>query len=50
MFCFQCEQTENGKGCTVVGVCGKTPEVRFRPAMVPELLEESQGLSWRPDA
>ena len=27
MFCYQCEQTENGKGCTKLGVCGKTPEV-----------------------
>ena len=24
MFCFQCEQTVGGKGCTKVGVCGKT--------------------------
>lgn len=23
MFCFQCEQTANGKGCTIQGVCGK---------------------------
>jgi hydroxylamine reductase len=23
MFCFQCEQCANGKGCTVAGVCGK---------------------------
>ena len=23
MFCFQCEQTSLGKGCTVNGVCGK---------------------------
>lgn len=23
MFCFQCEQTAGGKGCTVKGVCGK---------------------------
>lgn len=23
MFCFQCEQTALGKGCTVAGVCGK---------------------------
>lgn len=23
MFCFQCEQTALGKGCTVMGVCGK---------------------------
>lgn len=27
MFCFQCEQTAGGKGCTKKGVCGKTPEI-----------------------
>ena len=27
MFCFQCEQTAGGAGCTKVGVCGKKPEV-----------------------
>ena len=27
MFCFQCEQTAGGKGCTKVGVCGKTADV-----------------------
>lgn len=27
MFCYQCEQTANGKGCTKHGVCGKTPEI-----------------------
>ena len=27
MFCFQCEQTAQGKGCTKLGVCGKTPQV-----------------------
>jgi hydroxylamine reductase len=27
MFCFQCEQTAGGKGCTRVGVCGKQPDV-----------------------
>jgi hydroxylamine reductase len=26
MFCYQCEQTAMGTGCTKVGVCGKTPE------------------------
>lgn len=25
MFCFQCEQTAQGKGCTTTGVCGKKP-------------------------
>jgi hydroxylamine reductase len=27
MFCYQCEQTAKGVGCTVSGVCGKNPEV-----------------------
>jgi hydroxylamine reductase len=26
MFCFQCEQTAKGEGCTKIGVCGKTPD------------------------
>ena len=27
MFCYQCEQTAKGTGCTVMGVCGKSAEV-----------------------
>lgn len=27
MFCWQCEQTAGGKGCTKVGVCSKDPDV-----------------------
>lgn len=27
MFCYQCEQTAKGEGCTATGVCGKKPEV-----------------------
>ncbi len=27
MFCYQCEQTTKGEGCTKIGVCGKQPEV-----------------------
>ncbi|NBJ17042.1 MAG: hydroxylamine reductase [Dehalobacter sp. 4CP] len=30
MFCFQCEQTAGGKGCTKMGVCGKNPDVAQR--------------------
>jgi hydroxylamine reductase len=26
MFCYQCEQTAQGSGCTAHGVCGKDPE------------------------
>ena len=27
MFCYQCEQTAQGKGCTQMGVCGKNSDV-----------------------
>ena len=27
MFCFQCQETAKGSGCTIAGVCGKTPDV-----------------------
>ena len=42
MFCFQCEQTAKGEGCSKIGVCGKQPEV----AALQDLLRYSvQGLS-----
>lgn len=27
MFCWQCEQTARGQGCSTFGVCGKSPDV-----------------------
>ncbi len=27
MFCYQCQETAGGKGCTIRGVCGKTEEL-----------------------
>jgi hydroxylamine reductase len=27
MFCYQCEQTVGGTGCTTMGVCGKHPDI-----------------------
>ncbi len=27
MFCFQCQETAKGTGCTIAGVCGKTEKV-----------------------
>ncbi len=42
MFCFQCEQTAKGEGCTKVGVCGKKPEVA---ALQDLLLYAVKGLS-----
>jgi hydroxylamine reductase len=42
MFCYQCEQTAKGTGCTVQGVCGKNPEVA---ALQDLLLYTLMGLS-----
>eukprot|EP01137_Pigoraptor_chileana_P027323 Opistho-2@9772 len=41
MFCFQCEQTRNGTGCTTIegGVCGKTPEVAALQDLLMHLLK-----------
>ncbi|MBN1262502.1 MAG: hydroxylamine reductase [Anaerolineae bacterium] len=27
MFCYQCQETAKNQGCTIRGVCGKTPEI-----------------------
>jgi len=27
MFCYQCQEAAHGEGCSIKGVCGKTPEV-----------------------
>ena len=42
MFCFQCEQTAKGEGCTKIGVCGKQPEVA---ALQDLLIYTLKGLS-----
>ena len=42
MLCYQCEQTAGGKGCTKMGVCGKTPEVA---ALQDLLIFQIKGIS-----
>jgi len=42
MFCYQCEQTAKGEGCTKLGVCGKEPEVA---ALQDLLIYALKGLS-----
>ncbi|KGJ49694.1 hydroxylamine reductase [Clostridium sp. NCR] len=42
MFCYQCEQTVGGKGCTKMGVCGKTPEIA---ALQDLLIFQLKGIS-----
>ncbi|OQS06352.1 hypothetical protein THRCLA_01603 [Thraustotheca clavata] len=43
MFCYQCGQTNQGIGCTKVGVCGKTPTVA---ALQDLLIDHMKQLSW----
>jgi hydroxylamine reductase len=42
MFCYQCEQTANGTGCKVQGVCGKDPKVS---ALIDLTMYATKGLS-----
>lgn len=42
MFCYQCEQTAKGTGCTNFGVCGKDPETA---ALLDLLIYASKSIS-----
>lgn len=43
MFCFQCEQTAKGQGCTVVGVCGKQSDTaHIQDEIISSLIELAQ--------
>ena len=42
MFCYQCEQTAKGTGCTIQGVCGKDPQTS---ALQDLLLHAVKGIS-----
>ncbi len=42
MFCYQCEQTAGGRGCTKRGVCGKSPEIA---AMQDLLIYQLKGIA-----
>ncbi len=42
MFCYQCEQTAQGSGCTSFGVCGKDPETS---ALQDLLIHVAEGVS-----
>jgi hydroxylamine reductase len=45
MFCFQCEQTAGGTGCTTFGVCGKNPEVAALQDLLIYMIRELSHLS-----
>ncbi len=42
MFCYQCEQTAGGRGCTKQGVCGKNHEIA---ALQDLLIYQAKGIS-----
>jgi hydroxylamine reductase len=42
MFCYQCEQTAKGEGCTKIGVCGKNEKTA---ALQDLLIHALKGLS-----
>lgn len=43
MFCYQCEQTAGGKGCTKAGVCGKNSKVA---ALQDLLIHQLKGIGF----
>ncbi len=49
MFCFQCEQTAGGKGCTRMGVCGKKPETaRLQDEITAALITLARAADGKP--
>ena len=49
MFCFQCEQTAGGKGCTKVGVCGKKPDIaNLQDEITAKLITLARALDGKP--
>jgi len=43
MFCYQCEQTVGGKGCTTMGVCGKHPDIA---ALLDVIIHQLKGIGF----
>ena len=45
MFCFQCQQTAKGTGCTISGVCGKQPDTAIeQDVLTCELIGLAQAM------
>ena len=49
MFCYQCEQTAKGQGCTVAGVCGKSADVAALQDLLVYMLRGLSQLSIEAD-
>ena len=46
MFCYQCEQTAKGQGCTAMGVCGKNPDVAALQDVIIHQLKGIGAAAW----
>ena len=49
MFCYQCQETAGGKGCTIRGVCGKSEEVaKLQDLLIyTPIVSSRENLSWK---
>jgi hydroxylamine reductase len=47
MYCYQCQETAAGKGCTVKGVCGKTEDVANLQDLLIYLMKGVSGMTVR---
>ena len=47
MFCYQCEQTARGEGCTAMGVCGKDPQVATLQDLIVHQLKGVSAAAYR---
>ena len=47
MFCYQCEQTAKGTGCTAFGVCGKDPEIAVLQDLIVSGLKQLSSYAHR---
>ncbi|MFQ6794157.1 MAG: hydroxylamine reductase [Thomasclavelia sp.] len=46
MFCFQCQETVGNKGCSQIGVCGKTPTTaKLQDILIDVTKELAEGLN-----
>jgi len=47
MFCYQCEQTAKGSGCTAQGVCGKDPTTAALQDVLTHITKGVAQYAWR---
>ncbi len=47
MFCYQCEQTAKGQGCTVKGVCGKDEKTSSLQDLIVDGLKDLSFYAYR---